>query len=512
MENRARNLPAKLITKDLSESLGKLPPQALDLEEAVLGALMIEVRTIDKVPFLQPHHFYKEQHAEVFRAIRAIHLAGDLPDFRMVISQLRGSGKLEVVGGQFVIVELTTKVSSAANLEAHARVIVEQAMKRNLIEIASGIHQQAYDDTTDVFQLLQRVQEDIAFVESRETKNDGPEKIRLLWEQSLIGSRPDEQQPLICLGETPVCTPGNHTLVVGKKKSRKSLLITLLLSIFLKSRENLAGHIAVFDTEQGKLHVWKGKDRLYRMTNQEAPFFWLRGKSPQQRREFISQSVEHWNTRSPVPLKIMVIDGIRDCMKNINSEEETTEVIVWLEDLTNRYNLGIINVLHLNKTDGNARGHIGSELLNKAECIIEVSYDEKTTFSRVKCESAREKPFDPFDFTHSPTGLPELLGVIVESNTSKNEVVKRLTEIFEDSSLRFAELTELVSQHFGKGATVAKRMIRDWVRQGWILKSGKDRSPSTTYKLMVSEGKYVPPPEVLPDPQLDLHTSDDLPF
>src|SRR5690606_37667931 len=83
-------------------------------------------------------------------------------DMRTVVNQLRKVGKLELVGGAYKVAELTSKVSSAANIEYHARVIIEMAIKRNLIQIASEIHHDAYEDTTDLFVLLDKTEQKIS--------------------------------------------------------------------------------------------------------------------------------------------------------------------------------------------------------------------------------------------------------------------------------------------------------------------------------------------------------------
>lgn len=153
---------SKLIPRDLSESLGKLPPQARDLEEAVLGALMLEKNALNAVvEFLKPEHFYVEAHKEIYSAIIELFKASEPVDMRTVVNQLRKNGKLELVGGAYIIAELTAKVSSAANIEYHARVIIEMAIKRDLIRIASQIHHDAYEDSTDVFELLDKTEQSV---------------------------------------------------------------------------------------------------------------------------------------------------------------------------------------------------------------------------------------------------------------------------------------------------------------------------------------------------------------
>jgi hypothetical protein len=511
MEQRSTSLrlgsqSQKLIPRDISDSLGKLPPQALDLEEAVLGAVMLDMRALADIPYLKSAHFYDDRHKEIFTAILQLRQQSVNPDMKAVVAKLREIGKIELIGGAYYIAELTSKVSSAASVDYHARVIVEMSMKRSLIEIASQIHHDAYEDTTDVFELFQKTQEDISFLLERETKSSGPERIAKLWEKYKIVEKPVRPETLIKLGDADVCTVGNLSLLVGKKKSRKSLLVTHLLHIFLRSRENTGDDILVFDTEQEEYDVWAAKDRLYRMTNMHIPFFCLRGLSPKERREFIEQTITHWPGRRP---RIAVIDGIRDCMSNINDPDESTEVLSWLMKLNVESRIHFINVLHLNKTDNNARGHIGTELLNKAEVTIEVSLDEKSQEpyppSVVRCESSRRKPFEPFMFTHNESGLPELLGAPAGSdNKVANETITKLVDVFEGQALKHKELLAQVRDHFGLGETKAKRLIVMWVKRGWILKSGPDRSPNTSYKLMATPGSYTPPPKIEEPPQLDL--------
>ncbi len=159
---RLSSKSTKFIPRDVTESLGKLPPQALDLEEVVLGALMLEKNALNAVvEFLKPEHFYLETHKEIYTAIVDLFKATEPVDMRTVVNQLRKSGKLELIGGAYYVAELTSKVSSAANIEYHARVIMEMAIKRELIQVASQIQSDAYEDTTDVFELLDKTEQSI---------------------------------------------------------------------------------------------------------------------------------------------------------------------------------------------------------------------------------------------------------------------------------------------------------------------------------------------------------------
>jgi len=154
--------PKKITSQEIFSQLGKVPPQVIELEEAVLGALMLEKDALTAViDILKPVSFYKDQHQEIFKAIVDLFNNSDPVDLLTVTQNLRENGKLEFVGGPYYITELTTRVNSAANIEYHARKISEQSIKRELITISAEIQQDAYEDTTDVFQLLDRAEQSL---------------------------------------------------------------------------------------------------------------------------------------------------------------------------------------------------------------------------------------------------------------------------------------------------------------------------------------------------------------
>jgi replicative DNA helicase len=134
---------------------GKIPPQALDLEEVVLGAMMIDKKGVDEVvDLLSPESFYKEAHQHIFAAILILFEKSDPIDLLTVSGQLKKEGKLEKVGGDFYLISLTQKVSSSAHIEFHARIILQKFIQRSLIKISSEIIEESYDESVDVFDLL----------------------------------------------------------------------------------------------------------------------------------------------------------------------------------------------------------------------------------------------------------------------------------------------------------------------------------------------------------------------
>jgi len=139
----------------ISLEKGKIPPQAIDLEEVVLGAMMIDKKGVDEViDILSPDAFYKDAHRYIFEAIFKLFENSEPVDLLTVSNQLKKDQKLELVGGDFYLISLTQRVSSSAHIEFHARIILQKFIQRSLIKISNEIIEASYDETKDVFDLL----------------------------------------------------------------------------------------------------------------------------------------------------------------------------------------------------------------------------------------------------------------------------------------------------------------------------------------------------------------------
>ncbi|MDH3697316.1 MAG: replicative DNA helicase [Flavobacteriaceae bacterium] len=162
---------------------GKLPPQAVDLEEVVLGAMMIDKKGIDEViDILHPDAFYKDAHKLIFEAIYTLFENSEPVDLLTVSGQLKKVQKLEAVGGDFYLIKLTQKVASSAHIEFHARVILQKFIQRSLIRISSEIIEDAYDETTDVFDLLDSAESKLYEVTQGNLKKSAQSALNLVIE------------------------------------------------------------------------------------------------------------------------------------------------------------------------------------------------------------------------------------------------------------------------------------------------------------------------------------------
>ncbi|MDR2026803.1 MAG: replicative DNA helicase [Prevotellaceae bacterium] len=149
-------------TESVALGLGKKPPQAIDMEEAVLGALMIEKGAIvDIQGLLVPESFYLETHQKIYEAVVNLSLRHEAVDIYTVATELKRSDNLEFVGGAYYLSQLSGKVGSAAHIEYHAKIVAQKYIQRKLIEVSSEIQREAFDDKTDVNDQLDSAQQKI---------------------------------------------------------------------------------------------------------------------------------------------------------------------------------------------------------------------------------------------------------------------------------------------------------------------------------------------------------------
>jgi hypothetical protein len=227
---------------------------------------------------------------------------------------------------------------------------------------------------------------------------------------------------------------GDFSVIIGKAKSRKSFLINIAVCASIKDEASLGviksdlhnKEVLYFDTEQSDYYVKKAIDRICKATNIDNPknlnVFALRKYSPQERLNLVEYAI--YNTPN---LGFVIIDGIKDLITSINDEEQATMIASKLMKWTTETNCHIVTVLHQNKSDTNARGHIGTELINKAETVLSVTKSDKDKeISVVEPLQTRAKEPEMFAF-EIIDGLPVLANdwkIRTEASVSKIDVTQ----------------------------------------------------------------------------------------
>jgi len=152
---------------------GKIPPQAVDMEEAVLGALMLEQDAIYEIcDFLKPDSFYKEAHQIIYKAAIELNTKSNPIDILTITEQLRLSGKLDQIGGPFYIIQLTNSIASASNIEFHSRIIYQKFIQRELIRVSSAIQNMAFDESIELEDLIDYSENELYQVTDFNIKKD----------------------------------------------------------------------------------------------------------------------------------------------------------------------------------------------------------------------------------------------------------------------------------------------------------------------------------------------------
>lgn len=231
----------------------------------------------------------------------------------------------------------------------------------------------------------------------------------------------DTPPEILWVNGSTIGTLGNFSASTGKAKSKKTFNISAIVAAALRNSEVLQYSaylpqekckILYVDTEQSFYHCHKVLKRIMRLAgynieqnSNDLLFIVLREHTPERRREIIGETL-----RRVKGIGLVIIDGIRDLMYDINSPSESAEIINLLMRWLSEYNLHIHTVLHLNKGDDNARGHIGTELNNKAETVLQVTKStQDANISEVKTMHIRDRDFSPFAFRINDDALLEVV-------------------------------------------------------------------------------------------------------
>ncbi len=159
--------------ESLGLEMGKKPPQALDIEEAVLGALMLEPSAVtDVLDIISPDCFYKESNRKIFTAISSLASKHAPVDIFTVSEELKNSGDLELVGGASFLSQLSMKIGAAAHIDYHAKLLLQKYIQRELISISYGVQKEAFDDAVSVDELLDTTQQKIFTLADRNMRKD----------------------------------------------------------------------------------------------------------------------------------------------------------------------------------------------------------------------------------------------------------------------------------------------------------------------------------------------------
>jgi KaiC/GvpD/RAD55 family RecA-like ATPase len=309
------------------------------------------------------------------------------------------------------------------------------------------------------------------------------------------------------VSEPPIClkikdsifgTLGNFSVVSGKAKSRKTFFVSAIVGASIVNGDSYLNISASFpkgknkiiyiDTEQANFHAKRVLDRIFKIANLPTDvhpdffsFYTLRQYPTKFRLQIIDYIIKHEKNAG-----LVIIDGIRDVVKSINDENEATEVSNYLLNWTAEHNLHIITVLHQNKGDENVRGHLGSELENKAESVITVrKLTGQELFSQVESKSMRDQNFNSFNFgiadgntMYESDNLESSQNKAPKFNEfSDSQYREMITETFGFyPSLQYKDIWQGIKSASGVGDVKAKSIVTHLKDKGFILYDEKTKN------------------------------------
>lgn len=345
-------------------------------------------------------------------------------------------------------------------------------------------------------------------------EQDYGSKVAELLRQAKIDPKKPLSLPPVCLSllgsdgkEGIIGSMGDFSLVIGKAKSKKTFCISMFLASMAKNgltQERIKGdlhpdknRVIFFDTEQSEYYVQKVFHRVCEIlgsTPDNFDAYCLRKFTPGERLQLIDTAIQ-----SIPDLGFVAIDGIRDLVTSINDEEEATKIASYILKWTQEKQIHIIAALHQNKGDLNARGHLGTELVNKAQTVLSVSRDPNNkNISIVEAEYCRDSEPETFAFYVDEEGLPQLMTDFVPNLLQKGGRPKKdlpqdtaskfhwdfLREVFKDlPQPNGTTIKNCIISRFDIGTNKAGEYLTYYEKEGWIKKEGKKNSPKSFFTL-----------------------------
>lgn len=243
--------------------IGKIPPQNIELEEAILGAILLESDSfLDIVDILKPESFYKESNQLIYKSILNLFSKNKPIDLLTVSEQLRYDKNIDIIGGYTYLTELTSKIGSASHIEYHARIIQQKFIQRELIRISTEIQKKAFDESIDIEDLIEFSEKKIFDVSIGSLKSEpilintiSKEQIHELEEKYKSGVR------FYGIGSGIVSldkiTNGFHNekliIIAGRPAMGKSAFV---VSLAINQALDLNKNVAIFSLEMGSKEIW----------------------------------------------------------------------------------------------------------------------------------------------------------------------------------------------------------------------------------------------------------------
>lgn len=467
---------------------GKVMPSAVDVEEVILGAILLERKVMDRVIGIitSGSVFYKESFGIVYDACISLYEAGTPIDIVTVSYQLKNVGKLEDVGGGYFISQLTNKVASSANIEFHARIVLQSYLQRELIRISYEGLNSGYDDFGDVLRKIDNLRDKIDAVNAHTLTES--RRINLSCE-------PEPFSDIISFQGKSFLSIGNVAAIVAPPGSGKSNVMDAIAGVSVNPNcdglgfkvETYGKRILHIDTERSYNDAIKGYRRTFYRIDGERNTHLISGP------DIINYDFEMFKEVPDVTLKrskihryivseeykLILIDGITDLMLDPNKLEESQVLISWLGAMASKFNVAILVTIHDNPkgVKGAPRGHVGSELQRKVEGMLLIDHaPNDKNIKRITNDFEFGKLRNSGGSTDNYFEWKEHMFVSTDYKPTKenpekmSEIKNALDVVLVDGAqLTRGQIAKALKEYAGKSQGTSYEWIKIGIREGWIM-------------------------------------------
>tara|TARA_R110001599_G_scaffold1889_1_gene9490 strand:+ start:22471 stop:23505 length:1035 start_codon:yes stop_codon:yes gene_type:complete len=331
--------------------------------------------------------------------------------------------------------------------------------------------------------------------------------IKTLYKKSKVDLNKEPEAPPVCfeIGGIPVATFGNFSLITGKAKSKKTFLVSLIVKCLLSenpqnefiSSPNKISEIIFVDTEQSMFDVYNVANRMFTNPKDKKRLrvYSLRSLGRLDRKRLIKDIIKNIKPKS-----LLIIDGLRDLVSSVNDEEQASEINDLLLRATEEKETHIIGVLHQNKVNKNPRGHLGTEMTNKAETVISVAKVNSAT-SKVTATQCRRVEFSGFQFTVDENGVPFIENYLVKNKRGRRkklpseiekkthkEILESIDRSIESKKPSYKEILNAIKDSVENeiepiGGNKAKEYLNYYEVEKFIIRKGIKHTTDSYYQI-----------------------------
>lgn len=358
----------------------KIIPSCVDVEKTLIAQLLIDGEIMAKTSFiLRPEMFYNDSYQKIYTAISELFENGVGINMITVIDKLRKLSFLEVVGGAYFITSLTNEISTSANYIYHAQIIHQTWLRRHILQESYKLYQLSYELNNDIEEsklFIDNLKNTVDYEISSKSNNFYDETIvrhdEYIYDSCTFLSIKLQERTVGLMSENAM------SMIYGPRGSRKSTLMSLLVgyissgkidSSFISNQRK----VKIFDTEQSPKYSQKTLHKIIGVSGLEYSDFITYHTLKKYNKNVKKQIVEMCIAKDKP--SVVIIDNIRHFVSNINDFTESGQTLEWLLYIQAKYNVHICCVIHQNKGDNNARGHLGAEIDTATEMTLRINKD-----------------------------------------------------------------------------------------------------------------------------------------